>query len=106
MLALRHRPRFAAVLLAWIALPLVISLSRAAALPRHVMYLVPPVLVLAAYAIVEAGRFIATRLEPRRAGLASAVALALLLTPRWWPTHASSPTPTRCATPTATTCSS
>ena len=45
------------------------------------MYLVPPVLVLAAYAIVEAGRFIATRLEPRRAGLASVVALALLLTP-------------------------
>ena len=82
VLALRHRPRFAAVLLAWIALPLVISLSFALLpFPRHVMYLVPPVLVLAAYAIVEAGRFIATRLEPRRAGLASAVALALLLTP-------------------------
>jgi 4-amino-4-deoxy-L-arabinose transferase-like glycosyltransferase len=82
VLALRRRPRSAVVLLAWVALPLVIALSFALGpFPRHVMYLMPPILVLAAYGIVEAGRFVTARLEPRWAAIACTVALALLLTP-------------------------
>jgi hypothetical protein len=82
VLALRAWARAAVVLLAWILVPLVIALSFAAGpFPRHVMYLMPPILVLAAFAIVEGRRFLGSRLAPRTAAVAWAAGLALLLAP-------------------------
>jgi hypothetical protein len=45
------------------------------------MYLMPPVIVLIAYALVEGVRWARTVMAPRTAALVSAVAVAALLTP-------------------------
>jgi 4-amino-4-deoxy-L-arabinose transferase-like glycosyltransferase len=79
VIALRRRPRLTLVMLAWIALPLVISLSfTTLPYPRHVMYLLPPALPLMAYALVEGVRWIAARL-PRRAAVAVSVVAGVLV---------------------------
>jgi 4-amino-4-deoxy-L-arabinose transferase-like glycosyltransferase len=77
-IGLRHRRRITLLLAAWIAVPLLISLTFAALpYPRHVMYLLPPVLVLMAYAGVEGARWLRGRLAPR-AATAAIAAIALL----------------------------
>jgi hypothetical protein len=82
VLGLRRRPRFTLVLLAWVLLPLAIALSFALGpFPRHVMYLMPPLLVLAALALVQTGRLVSARLAPRAATAACSTALALVLAP-------------------------
>jgi 4-amino-4-deoxy-L-arabinose transferase-like glycosyltransferase len=106
VLGLRRRPRGTVVLLAWVLLPLVIALSFALGpFPRHVMYLMPPMLVLAAYALVEAGRLISARLAPRAAAVTCAAALALLLAPALVADARFLAHPTPRGTRTATTCS-
>lgn len=82
VLGLRRRPRLTLLLLAWILLPLAISmLFSTLPYPRHVMYLVPPAIVLMAYAIVEGIRWTRTVTAPRTAGLVSTAAVAALLAP-------------------------
>jgi 4-amino-4-deoxy-L-arabinose transferase-like glycosyltransferase len=81
-LGLRRRPRLTAVLLAWILLPLAVSmLFSTLPYPRHVMYVMPAAVVLMAYAIVEANRWMRAVLAPRAAALASGLAAAALLAP-------------------------
>ena len=78
-IALRRRPRLTLLLLAWIGVPLVISLSfTTLPYPRHVMYLLPPALPLMAYALVEGVRWVSARL-PRRAAVAVCVVAGLLV---------------------------
>jgi 4-amino-4-deoxy-L-arabinose transferase-like glycosyltransferase len=82
LLGLRRAPRLTALVLAWIAVPTVVALSFASLpFPRHIMYVVPAMLVLAALALVEGGRLLAARLPARRAAPACAVGLALVAAP-------------------------
>ena len=82
VLGLRRQPRLTAVLLAWILLPLAVSmLFSTLPYPRHVMYVLPPAIALMAYAIVEAIRWARTVMAPRTAALVSAAAVAALLAP-------------------------
>ena len=107
VLALRQHWGLALILLAWIFVPFTVAmLFSTAPFPRHVMYLLPPGIVLAAFALVE-GVQLARRLMPRAAE------------PRWrawWPAcccwrrrcgwiSGYSPIPTPPATPAWTTCS-
>jgi 4-amino-4-deoxy-L-arabinose transferase-like glycosyltransferase len=79
VLAWRRNPRLTLLLLAWIFVPLLISLSFAALpFPRHVMYLVPPAIALMALALVEGADWIRDRV-PGRAGLALTALAALLV---------------------------
>jgi 4-amino-4-deoxy-L-arabinose transferase-like glycosyltransferase len=80
VIGLRRNERMTLLLLGWIALPLLISLTFAALpYPRHVLYLLPPFLVLMAYAAVEGARAARERLTPRAAAAAVAVVGALAL---------------------------
>ena len=82
ILGLRRQPRLTALLLAWILLPLAVSmLFSTLPYPRHVMYVIPAGIALMAYALVEAIRWAGTVMTPRTAALVSAVAVAALLTP-------------------------
>ena len=82
VLGLRRQPRLTALLLAWILLPLAVSmLFSTLPYPRHVMYVLPAAIALMAYAIVEGVWWARTALAPRSAALVSAVAVAALLTP-------------------------
>jgi 4-amino-4-deoxy-L-arabinose transferase-like glycosyltransferase len=82
VLGLRRQPRLTALLLAWILLPLAVSmLFSTLPYPRHVMYVLPAAVALMAYAIVEGVRWARTLMAPRTAALVSAVAVAALLTP-------------------------
>ncbi len=77
----RHRP-LGLLLLIWVLFPFAISMFFSTApFPRHVMYLLPPVVVLMAYGITEGVRAV-LRAVPGRAGIAvAALAVALLLAP-------------------------
>jgi 4-amino-4-deoxy-L-arabinose transferase-like glycosyltransferase len=78
-LGYRRKPRITLLLLAWIAVPLLISLSfTTLPYPRHVMYLLPPALPLMAWALVEGARWLSARFE-RRTAIALCVGAALLL---------------------------
>jgi 4-amino-4-deoxy-L-arabinose transferase-like glycosyltransferase len=80
LIGLRRNRRMTLLLLAWIALPLLISLTFAALpYPRHVLYLLPPFLVLMAYAAVEGARAARERLSPRAATAAIVVVGAVAL---------------------------
>ncbi len=81
-LAFGRRPRLTLVLLAWFVVPFLVSMSfTALPFPRHVMYLMPPAIVLMGYALVEGARW-ATRTWPTRVGWpVTAVAVVLLLIP-------------------------
>jgi 4-amino-4-deoxy-L-arabinose transferase-like glycosyltransferase len=82
VIGLRRQPRITALLLAWILLPLAVSmLFSTLPYPRHVMYLVPPAIALMAYAVVEGVKWARTLMAPRTAALVSAVVVAGLLTP-------------------------
>ena len=80
VLAFRRAPRLTAVLVGWIAVLLFVSLTFAALpYPRHVMYLIPPALVLMAYAAVEGVRWLRRRLpDPQAIAVAGVVALVAL----------------------------
>ena len=79
VLGWRRSPRLTALLLIWIAVPLLISMSFATLpFPRHVMYLVPPAIALMALGLAEGARWISERV-PGRAGLALAAVAALLV---------------------------
>jgi 4-amino-4-deoxy-L-arabinose transferase-like glycosyltransferase len=80
LIGLRRAPRITLLLLGWIVLPLLISLTFAALpYPRHVLYLLPPFIVLMAYAAVEGARFARERFSPRvAAAVTAAVALLAL----------------------------
>jgi 4-amino-4-deoxy-L-arabinose transferase-like glycosyltransferase len=81
VLGLRTRWRFTLLLLAWIALPFLVALTFGTlSFPRHVMYVVPPMLVLAAFALVRAVEA-TRRWEPRVAYPVCAVGAALVLGP-------------------------
>jgi 4-amino-4-deoxy-L-arabinose transferase-like glycosyltransferase len=73
-LAWRTRPRLTAVLVLWIAVPFAVALTFGTlSFPRHVMYLLPPMLVLMAYALVRGARA-AFGAWPRRTALAACAA--------------------------------
>jgi 4-amino-4-deoxy-L-arabinose transferase-like glycosyltransferase len=81
VLGVRSRPRMTAVLVAWIAVPLGVSLLfTTLPYPRHVMYVVPPAVVLMAYALVEGTRWLQTAFV-RGSTVASVVAVGGLLAP-------------------------
>jgi 4-amino-4-deoxy-L-arabinose transferase-like glycosyltransferase len=82
VLALRTRWRITVVLLAWILVPLTVSLLFSTApFPRHVMYLLPPGIVLAAYGFVEGWRWAQRTLPARWALPATAIVSFVLLIP-------------------------
>jgi hypothetical protein len=82
VLLVRRNRRLAVLLLIWIALPTVISFSfTILPFPRHIMYLMPPIIVLAALGIVEAARWCTSALGPPRAAVALTAAGALFLAP-------------------------
>jgi 4-amino-4-deoxy-L-arabinose transferase-like glycosyltransferase len=82
VLGLRRQARLTALLLAWILLPLAVSmLFSTLPYPRHVMYVLPAAIALMAYAIVEGVGWVRAALAPRTGALVSAVAVAALLTP-------------------------
>jgi 4-amino-4-deoxy-L-arabinose transferase-like glycosyltransferase len=82
VLAWRRDRRLVLLLLAWIAVPFLVSMSFSTfPFPRHIMYIVPPMIVLMAYGIVGGTSRIVEALPPR-AGLAIAgLAVLLLLLP-------------------------
>jgi 4-amino-4-deoxy-L-arabinose transferase-like glycosyltransferase len=82
LLAIARRSPAGVLVLAWVLVPFAISmLFSTAPFPRHVMYLVPPAIVLMAYALGEAWGALSARLPgPRGVALAAAL-LALLLVP-------------------------
>jgi 4-amino-4-deoxy-L-arabinose transferase-like glycosyltransferase len=78
----RARPRLTAVLLSWILLPFAVGmLFQLRPYPRHAMFLVPPLIALAAYGLVGAARLARRRLPPRAALAACAAGAALALAP-------------------------
>ena len=82
VLAWRRDMRLTVLLLAWIAVPLVISLSfTTLPFPRHVVYLVPPAIALMALALVRGADWIAERVPGRAAPALTAVAAVLVLLP-------------------------
>ena len=79
VLALRQQWRLALVLLAWVFVPFTVAmLFSTAPFPRHVMYVLPPAIVLAAFALVEGAR-LAGRLMPARWAAVVCVVVGLLL---------------------------
>jgi 4-amino-4-deoxy-L-arabinose transferase-like glycosyltransferase len=82
ILAWRSRPRLTAVLLTWIFVSFMVALLfLATSMPRHVMYAMPPVIVLIAYALVRGAEWVRRHVPRRPAAIVCAVAAALLLAP-------------------------
>ena len=78
----RRNPRLLAVLLAWIAVPFAAALLFPTfPFPRHVMYVLPPAVVLIAYGAVVAVRWARRTLPRRWATAACAFAGAVALAP-------------------------
>jgi 4-amino-4-deoxy-L-arabinose transferase-like glycosyltransferase len=78
---LLRRPRLTTVLLAWLVVPFVVALLFAASpFPRNVMYVMPPAIILMAYAFAGGGRW-ALRMTSRKTATVAvaAAAMALLL---------------------------
>ena len=81
-LALRRRPRIALVLLVWIVVPFGAAvLLPLSPYPRHILYIAPPIVALAAYGFASGAEWLLRRVPgPRGAALAGA-GLLLLFTP-------------------------
>jgi 4-amino-4-deoxy-L-arabinose transferase-like glycosyltransferase len=80
--ALRTRWRITVVLLAWILVPLAVSLLFSTApFPRHVMYLLPPGIVLAAYGLADGWRWAQRTLPAPLALPVTAAVASVLLAP-------------------------
>jgi 4-amino-4-deoxy-L-arabinose transferase-like glycosyltransferase len=78
----RRSPRLVALLLAWIAVPFAAALLFATfPFPRHVMYVLPPAIVLVAYAAVVGTHWARRALPTRSAVAACTVVAALALAP-------------------------
>ena len=78
----RSRPRLTIVLLAWVVLPFVVALTFGTlSFPRHVMYVMPPLLVLMGLALVEGFKRVQRETRTRIARPLYAVGVLLLLTP-------------------------
>jgi hypothetical protein len=70
------------VLLGWVVVPFAVAvLFTTLPFPRHIMYVLPPAIVLMAYAIVRTGAWLQRRLPPRAAAPALTAAALLLLAP-------------------------
>ena len=81
-LLLRRQPRLALLLLAWILVPFMIGMAfQLRPYPRHAMFLMPPAIVLSAYAIVWGARFAERRMSRPAAVAACSAAAALLIAP-------------------------
>src|SRR5437588_11248651 len=81
-LAVRRNPRLAAILTAWIVVPLGVALAFVPfPFARHVMYLVPPIVVFIAYAFSEFARYLQRTLSVRTPLVATAALGVLLLIP-------------------------
>jgi 4-amino-4-deoxy-L-arabinose transferase-like glycosyltransferase len=82
ILALRRDWRLAVVLLAWILVPFTVSmLFSTAPFPRHIMYLLPPGVALAAFALVRGVEWLRQVTSPRVGIAVAGVAVILLLAP-------------------------
>ncbi len=82
VLAIRRDPPLGVLLLIWVLFPFAISmLFSTAPFPRHVMYLLPPVVVLMAYGITEGVRAILRALPGPRGVALAALGVTLLLAP-------------------------
>jgi hypothetical protein len=82
LLAWRIRPRLPALLLAWSIIPLAIGLTfQLRPYPRHTMFLLPPAILLSAYALARAGQLAQERLPRRAVPVACAAGVALVLAP-------------------------
>ena len=78
----RRQWRLTTVIAGWVVVPFTVSLLFSSLpYPRHVMYIVPPIVVLMAYGLVEGVRWVRSVAAPRVATAACAVAIALLLLP-------------------------
>ena len=78
---LQRRPRLTTVLLAWLVVPFVVALLfTESPFPRNVMYVMPPAIILMAYAFAEGGRWALRMIPHNTAAFAvAATAIALLL---------------------------
>jgi 4-amino-4-deoxy-L-arabinose transferase-like glycosyltransferase len=82
VLSWRRQPRLTLLLLAWLALPLLTSLTFAVLpFPRHIMYLLPAGVALIAYGLVEGVDWLRRRVSPRFAILVCALAVLIVLLP-------------------------
>jgi 4-amino-4-deoxy-L-arabinose transferase-like glycosyltransferase len=81
MVGLKRRPQLTAVLLTWLVVPFLVALLfTESPFPRNVMYVMPPAIVLMAYAFAEGGRWALRMLPHNSAAVAvAATAIALLL---------------------------
>jgi 4-amino-4-deoxy-L-arabinose transferase-like glycosyltransferase len=82
LFAWRRDRRVVALLLAWIVVPFFVGmLFQLRPAPRHAMFLAPPLLVLAAHALVQSARLAGQRLSRRAALVACAIGAAVVLAP-------------------------
>jgi 4-amino-4-deoxy-L-arabinose transferase-like glycosyltransferase len=82
LLGLWRRPRPTLLLLAWVAVPFAVAvLFTTLPFPRHIMYVLPPAIVLMAYALVQAASWLARTLPAPAAAPAIIAAACLLLAP-------------------------
>jgi hypothetical protein len=78
----RRNWRLALLLIIWVVAPLFVSfLLTVLPFPRHVMYLMPPLLVFAGIAVVSAARWCAERIGTPRTAVALTAAGALIMAP-------------------------
>ncbi len=81
-IGLWRQPRLTTVLLVWLVVPFVVALLfTESPFPRNVMYVMPPAIVLMAYAFVEAGRWCLRVMPHNTAVIATAAATIALLLP-------------------------
>lgn len=81
-LGLFKRRRMTLLLLAWTLVPLLVILTfTTQPYPRHVMALLPPAIVLAAYGLVTAGRWVREIVGLRPAVIICGIGLVLVLAP-------------------------
>ena len=82
VLAWRRDPRLVLLLLGWAVLPFLVSMCFSTfPFPRHIMYVVPPLVVLMGYGIVGGAQAIVQALPPRVGLGVAALALLLVLLP-------------------------
>jgi hypothetical protein len=82
LLGLWRRRRLTLLLVAWVVVPFAVAvLFTTLPFPRHIMYVLPPAIVLMAYALVQAAAWLARALPARAAVPAVLAAAALLLAP-------------------------
>jgi hypothetical protein len=82
LLGLWRRPRPTLLLLGWVVVPFAVAvLFTTLPFPRHIMYVLPPAIVLMAYALVQAAAWLARSLPAPAALPATIAAASLILAP-------------------------